>query len=108
MPIRANSHKNQLSSPDSVRWTLLAPTRLCPTASNIVRVTLDIVQNSKISPMASFLRELYKYPHSSNSSLSLSLFHMIFLVLKLILSISEVLKHSTLEHPLQVLDLGIE
>jgi hypothetical protein len=63
MPIRANSHKNQLSSPKSVRWTLFTPTRLCPAAP-------DIVQNSKNNPMASFLRELYKYPHSSNSSLA--------------------------------------
>jgi hypothetical protein len=66
----------------------------------------DIVRNSKNSPTTSFLIELYKYPHSSNGSLSLG--HTNLLVLKLILSISKGLKHSTLKHQLQVLDLEIE
>jgi hypothetical protein len=39
--------------------------------------------------------------------MALSLGHTNLLVLNLILSISKGLKHSTLEHPLQVLDLGL-
>jgi hypothetical protein len=70
MPIQVNSHKNQPSSLESVRRTLSTPTGLCLTTSNIVWVTLNIVWNSKKSLTASFLRELYKYSHSSNGFLS--------------------------------------
>jgi hypothetical protein len=71
-------------------------------------MTSYFVRNSNLSPTASFLRELYKYPYSSNGSLSLSLGHSNLLLLKLIPFISKGQKHSILELPLQVLDLGIE
>jgi hypothetical protein len=98
-PIQANSHKNHLFPLESVRWTLSAPTELCPTG-------LEIVWISNLSPMTRSLRELYKYPYFSNGSLSLG--HSNLLVLKLISFISKGQKHSTLELPQQVLDLGIE
>jgi hypothetical protein len=64
--IQANSHSNHLSPPKSVRRTKSTPTGLCPARSDIVRIL-------NLSSTASFLRELYKYIHYSNNSLSLSL-----------------------------------
>jgi hypothetical protein len=91
----------------SVRRTLFTPTRLCPTALDIIRVTLNIVRNSKNS------QRLVSWESSINiptppMTLSLSLDHLNLLVLKLIFSISKGQKHSTLKLPLQVLDLGME
>jgi hypothetical protein len=101
--IQANSHKPDLFSPESIKRTLSAPTGLYPAGP-------DIVWNSNISPTTNSLRGLYKFPYSSNNSLSLSLSlgHSNLLVLKLISFISKGPKHSTLDLPLQILDLGIE
>jgi hypothetical protein len=65
----------------------------------------DIVWNSNMSPTARFLGKLYKYPSTSNVSLSLG--HCVLLLFKLISFISKGPNHSPLELLFQVLHLGI-
>jgi hypothetical protein len=88
LPIKANSHSNHLSPPESVRRTKSAPTRFWIWVQRLVPWDSSI--NTSTIPMALYLG------------------HSIILVLKLIFFISKGPKHSILELSLQVLDLGIE
>jgi hypothetical protein len=68
-PIQVNSHSNHPSTPESVRRTKSTPVRLCLAGPNIVQWHWTLFGIQKLSPMASFLREPYKYPSTSNGSL---------------------------------------
>jgi hypothetical protein len=56
--------------PKSLNWTFFGATMFCLIEPDIVRPGPDIVQNLNLSPTASFLGEPYKYPSTSNGSLS--------------------------------------
>jgi hypothetical protein len=84
----------------------------CPPPSDFVQLLQTLSGwHRTLSGVQKIVQRLVFWERSINIPTpltALSLGHMRFLVLKLILSISKGLKHSTLEHTLHVLDLGIE